>query len=529
MKTTIKKTAAAGALLATAGLIAAPLGMAGQAWAAEEGTITITKTDANNTATYGAVKLFDATVSADGKVSNIEWASDDVKTAVLALLPTEEVEGGLPAYTGKTAQEAAEYIAENMGTTGEGAILGKDELGMKIANALKGKTTDTITPGTAATLAAGYWLIIPTGGAGEGASASSPIFATIGGAAVEVTEKTSIPTIEKTVKEDSTGEYGDDADHTLGQEVEYRLVGTVSANFASFETYQYNFHDTFGAGLDMVYKTVGEGEDAKQVPDVTVTVDGKDITDKFTIAFADQVLTIDCANLVGIEGITAGSKIQVDYKAIQNGTTAAEAGIENEAYIEYTHAPGSTETSKTTTDKAKDYSYALKMVKTDNVTGEALKGAEFTVQAKGGKYIGVVDGKLREVDTAYTFTTGDDGLLTLDGLDAGTYIITETKAPESYDKLAAPFEVTINADDRTAVTKDLAEGTDTLVQAVAGDATGVLAGATHEIRNKKLSSLPITGEFGITLLVIGGVVLVGGSIFMMGRRKSASDIEEELD
>lgn len=521
MKTTIKKTAAAGALLATAGLVAAPLGMAGQAWAAEEGTITITKTDANNTATYGAVKLFDATVSADGKVSNIEWASDDVKTAVLALLPTEEVEGGLPAYTGKTAQEAAEYIAENMGTTGPGAIiLGKDDLGMKIANALKGKTTETITPGTTATLAAGYWLIIPTGGAGESASASSPIFATIGGDAVEVTEKTSIPTIEKTVKEDSTGAYGEEADHTLGQEVEYRLVGTVSANFASFETYQYNFHDTFGAGLDFVADSV------------KVTIDGdenKDITNKFTIKFENQVLTIDCANLVGIEGITAGSTIQVDYKASQNGTTAAESGIENEAYIEYTHAPGSTETSKTTTDKAKDYSYALKMVKTDNVTGEALNGAQFTVQNKGGKYIGIVDGKLCEVDAPHTFTTGDDGLLTLDGLDAGTYVITETKAPENYDKLAAPFEVTIDATNRTAVTKDLAEGTDTLVQAVAIDATGVLAGATHEIRNVKLNQLPLTGAQGLTLAFIGGAVLVGGSIFLMGRRKSASDIEEELD
>lgn len=522
---TIKKTTAAGvALAATAGLVAGPVMGMSQAWAAETGTITINKVADNNTATYGAVKIFNATVSDDGKVSNIEWASDDIKTAVLALLPTEKVEGGLPAYTGKTAQEAAEYIAENMGSTGEGAILGKDELGMKIANALKGKTTETITPGDAATLAAGYWLVIPTGGDGEGASASSPIFATIGGPAVTVTEKTSVPTIEKTVKEDSTGAYGDDADHTLGQEVEYRLVGTVSANFASFETYQYNFHDTFGAGLDMVYKTVGEGEAAEQVPDVTVTVDGKDITDNFTIAFADQVLTINCTNLVGIEGITAGSKIQVDYKAIQNGTAAAETGIENEAYIEYTHAPGSTETSKTTTDKAKDYSYALKMVKTDSMTGEALAGAKFTVQAKGGKYIGIVDGKLREVDTAYEFSTGADGLLTLDGIDAGTYVITETQAPDSYQKLAAPFEVTIDASNRSEVTKNLATGTDTLVQAVAGDATGVLAGATHEIKNRKESNLPITGEAGVlAIFAIGSAVVIASSIFLARRRKADNE------
>lgn len=513
---TMKKTAAGIALLATAGLVAGPMAGMSQAWAAETGTITITKTDANNTATYGAVKIFDADVADDGKVSNIAWASAGIETAVKACLPE--------AVQSKTAQEIAEYIGENLGTTGEGAILLKDDLGMKIANALKGKSTDTITPGTAATLDAGYWVVIPTGGNGENASASSPIYAVIGGEAVTVTEKTSVPTLTKTVKEDSTGNYGEEADHTLGQEVEYRLAGTISANFASFETYQYNFVDTFGDGLDFVAGSV------------KVSVDGADITDKFTVTFADQKLEIKCANLVGVTGIAAGKTIQVDYKAVQNGTTASESGIENEAYVEYTHAPGSSELSKTTTDTAKDYSYALKVVKTDNATGETLAGAKFTVQAKNGNYIKLDDatGKISEMpadttaENAYEFTTGADGLITLSGLDADTYVITETQAPANYIALAAPFEVTINATDRTTPTKTITAGA-TADTVAAGDPTAsaavAAAGATHEIKNHKQSNLPITGEQGIlALMVIGGAVVVGSSISIArSRRKSNED------
>lgn len=508
---TMKKTAAGIALLATAGLVAGPMAGMSQAWAAESGTITITKTDANNTATYGAVKIFDADVASDGKVSNIAWASVDIETAVKACLPE--------AVQSKTAQEIAEYIGENLGTTGEGAILLKDDLGMKIANALKGKSTDTITPGTAATLDAGYWVVIPTGGNGEGASASSPIYAVIGGDAVTVTEKTSVPTLTKTVKEDSTGNYGEEADHTLGQEVEYRLAGTISANFASFETYQYNFVDTFGAGLDFVADSV------------KVSVDGADITDKFTVTFADQKLEIKCANLVGVTGVAAGKTIQVDYKAVQNGTTASESGIENEAYVEYTHAPGSSELSKTTTDTAKDYSYALKVVKTDNATGETLAGAKFTVQAKNGNYIQLDDttGKISEMpadttaENAYEFTTAADGLITLSGLDADTYVITETQAPADYIKLAAPFEVTIDASNRADVSKDITAGA--TADTVAATGTLAAAGATHEVKNHKQSNLPITGEQGIlALMVIGGAVVVGSSISIArSRRKSNED------
>lgn len=513
---TMKKTAAGIALLATAGLVAGPMAGMSQAWAAETGTITINKTDANNTATYGAVKIFDADVASDGKVSNIAWASADIETAVKACLPE--------AVQSKTAQEIAEYIGENIGehnAYGEeaNAILLKDDLGMKIANALKGKSTDAITPGTAATLDAGYWVVIPTGGNGEGASASSPIYAVIGGEAVTVTEKTSVPTLTKTVKEDSTGNYGEEADHTLGQEVEYRLAGTISANFASFETYQYNFVDTFGAGLDFVADSV------------KVSVDGTDITDKFTVTFADQKLEIKCANLVGVTGIAAGKTIQVDYKAVQNGTTASESGIENEAYVEYTHAPDSSELSKTTTDTAKDYSYALKVVKTDNATGETLAGAKFTVQAKNGNYIKLDDatGKISEMpagttaENAYEFTTGADGIITLSGLDADTYVITETQAPANYIKLAAPFEVTIDASNRADVSKDITAGA--TADTVAATGTLAAAGATHEVKNHKQSNLPITGEQGIlALMVIGGAVVVGSSISIArNRRKSNED------
>ena len=45
---------------------------------------------------------------------------------------------------------------------------------------------------------------------------------------------------------------------------------------------------------------------------------------------------------------------------------------------------------------------------------------------------------------SYAFTTGENGLFTISGLDQGTYYIEELKAPEEYELLTEPIEVIIN-------------------------------------------------------------------------------------
>ena len=79
-----------------------------------------------------------------------------------------------------------------------------------------------------------------------------------------------------------------------------------------------------------------------------------------------------------------------------------------------------------------NFQYTVKKV--DRQTGAALQGAEFTI------YRGT---EASEANRIGTQITGDDGLATFEGLDAGKYTIKETGVPEDYINSNVQFTVTI--------------------------------------------------------------------------------------
>lgn len=541
----MKKTTAGIALAATASLIAGPALMGGQAWADGTGEITI-GTSAGNTAemgiTYKAIQIFSGDVKdgTDGKtISSPKW-NTAVESAVVGVLE----EYGYDA-TDKTAQDAIEFINANFGTTNDETVLDADTLGMKLAAALKNASGEPMAPGTQATLNAGYWLIIDNTAGAAGKMGTSPIFALVGGAtAVNPTAKTSggTPTLEKDVKEGD--DWTDVADKALGESFEYKLEGTVSGNFNSFSAYKYNFIDALDEGIELDATVSETGVVSEGVQVLLGGEGGTDITGAFEITYKSSELKVvaksgetvkidgkdedtGLVNNAKAAGVKGGDTITVLYKAKITGTdqiALAEAGINNKAYVEYSHAPNSTELSQTTTDKATVYSYALKLTKLDKATTTELAGAVFTVQKKGGNYIGLVDGKPVEQTDSYSFITDADGLITLDGLDSGTYVITETKAPEvdgrKYVPLAEPIEVTINANDRTAPTKAITSNPDENL--VSMDGTNNV-----KVLNNANIGLPLTGEMGITLaLVAGGIIVLVGVVGIVRNRRKNDQIED---
>lgn len=204
--------------VALAGLLAASLCggsmMVGVSTAyAGEVTIgkTATETDAN-ALSYNAFKLFNATKNDDGSVSSITWVNDDTKNAVLGVIAAND-----PAYAGGTnAQAAAEWIASKVTGTGSTTIVDASSIANQIAVAVSGKaTTKTLGSGTATTLENGYWLFVTNSNSTRNAvdnAGTSPIFAVVGGDALTITPKTGTPTVNKTIKNDQTGEYGKVAD-----------------------------------------------------------------------------------------------------------------------------------------------------------------------------------------------------------------------------------------------------------------------------------------------------------------------------
>lgn len=538
-------------LAVTAGLTAA-LSFGGvmvpvtMAFAAEgDNTITITQ-NANNGATkFKAYQIFKADVlDKDGKkvVSNVSWASDQAEAAVLGVLKGESGSGISDA---STAQEVADYLSKTIADTTATTVVEKDNLLNKIALAVEKAvppTGEVFDAGAAFTATnKGYYLFM-TDAASIGAkdnyadkkqTGTSPIFAVVGGSAVEVAEKTDIPTVEKKVMDDkSNSNWADKADSQMGQNVEYQLTGTVAKNVDTFDTYYYQFHDELSAGLT-----------ANQAS-VEVKVDGAKIDpDKYAVSYdqenGNNLLTVTFDDLKSSGAtVTPNSKIVVTYTAKLDPAKAKKVvvggeGNENTVKLIYSNNPGHDGKGESVPDTVRDYTYALKLVKEDSADSDVkLSGVKFTIQATGadeGTGIQYVQEDGSFGDTAYEFTTDDKGEISVKGLDAGTYTVKETHTLDGYNTLS-DFTFTI-----TATGLDQNEGANALQVTTSKNGSDLVATPSFDsgtvtltVQNKKGSGLPLTGLNGVTFTwIAGGAVLCIGVAHLIRSRKQAEESEQE--
>ena len=532
--------------VALAGLLAASLcggSMMVGASTAYAGEVTISKTATETDASalsYNAFKLFNATNNADGSVSNITWVNDDTKNAVLGVITAND-----PAYAGGTnAQAAAEWIASKVTGTDSTTIVDASSIANQIAVAVSGKAaTETLGSGTATTLESGYWLFVTNSNSTQGAvnkAGTSPIFAVVGGDALTITPKTGTPTVNKTIKNDQTGEYGKVADSQVGQVVEYELAGTVASNIATYSTYSYTFTDKLSAGIELT-----------STDDVKVTIDGTDVTAK--VGYADNNLTVAFDNLLDAKGgINANSKVTVTYKAkLTSAAVIGGAGNPNTVTLTYSNNPNTDSKGTSIPSTARDYAFKLHLVNSDKATNQKLAGAKFTIQATGADDAGSKNLYVQADGTlgpgAYEFEIGADGTFDVAGLDAGTYTVTEVAVPPAagssdaaYKPLSSPFTFTIapeyNADTQALTNLGLTvagnanaiAGLDTsdnnTLDADDGSAVNTAHGMVNvTVANEKAIKLPLTGEQGIALVMGAGLVIVAVSAMSLSRRRREED------
>ena len=167
--------------------------------AAATGVLTVSDSVAD---AYEAYQLFGAKVAdgdgSGGKLAtNVAWASDTVREAVLPVL---------------------------------------HEAGME--------TTDAAAQD-------GYWLVVAEEGAvGESQAGTAPIFTLVGGAPVTAEPKAAVPAVRKHVLEDSDDIWRKAADATVGDNLYWRLSATIPAGLVGYDAYTIEFADTMSAGLD---------------------------------------------------------------------------------------------------------------------------------------------------------------------------------------------------------------------------------------------------------------------------------------
>ena len=434
----------------------------GMARAAGTGAITVDGTVATR---YDAHQLFSATVvddaDADQKVAtDVAWANDTVRQAALPVLHDAGLDN-----SASTAQEAAEWMnADGHITTTLAAKLAR-----VICNA--GAPSVALNAGAATELPCGYWLIVADDDAiAQGEAGTAPIMALVGGSAVTVKPKAATPKVAKHVLEDSTAAWQKAADATVADDLYWRLSATVPAGLTAYDTYTVRFVDTMSAGLDpskvaasmRVYVAAGMdggfdtvsadkdgrvGTDpAKGWTDITaqcgVSVDGK----TFTVRTGDLI-----AALGGADAFTAGARVVAVYNAPLNSACnhGIAKGNPNEVYLRYPRSPladqsGDAGFTRTPSDDACAYTWDLALTKRGSDGDKPLAGAVLSIADDRGRTL-AADGTW-DAEGKATVTTGEDGRVTVSGVDSGKLEVRELKAPKGYTAFEGTRSVTVKAE-----------------------------------------------------------------------------------
>ncbi|MBQ7186980.1 MAG: LPXTG cell wall anchor domain-containing protein [Ruminococcus sp.] len=382
----------------------------------------------------------------------------------------------------------------------------------KLAKNITAQTAGTVITKEGVSLNSGYYLIVEDNKDGNNTnSLTANILKVVGGTELEVASKTDAPKLEKKVGEEKAEldakygnegnyNYNDVADHSITEQVPFKLIGTMPSNLANYDHYMYKITDTYDDGLTIDPATI-----VVKIGDTIVyNAAEKDTTKKSHPTNADDYgLTVKTAttanggtfvvNFVDIKafGVTDKSVVTVEYKGCLNAN--AEIATDHEmngahltysrnfdSDVEWTAYDGSDNTEKPSPDKPNHpdtpnnsteekpngdeetnnsndspedkvilYTYELDIQKTDGqtaITGNAAKVAEFTVK-QGDKYISVdTNNKVSGFgDTEVRINLDETGKLKIVGLDDGIYTITEVTPPTGYrlpEKASFTVEIT---------------------------------------------------------------------------------------
>ena len=541
-------------LAVTAGLTAAlsfggvmaPVTMA-FAEGVENGSVTITNAS-NNVTNFKGYKIFDANVAKDENgqtlVSNITWANEKVETAVKGAIA--EIN---PTANISTAQDAADWIKNNVTGTDETTCVASSSAAYKIAVAVSAVTgldssdCTTTSNGAASDLSHGYWLFVTDASTvADAEAATAPIFTVVGDDPINITEKTSIPTVEKRVREGT--EWRKVSDSQIGEKIEYKLTGSVASNIDTFTTYKYEFHDHLSVGLEAdkasVKVTIGDKVIQSSNGYTVNLADTTDASGNLTGGHDLSISFTDLKAAAKAAGVTlkGDSKVVVTYEAkLTDKAEYTATGNTNDVKLVYSNNPMVDGTGTSESDEVTDYVFGLDVTKTASddsqkklVAGFKVKMIkEGTTPVAGDKWLTKTGGLTSNSGDAGVFKTSEtDSKVFIPGLVAGEYEITECETPAGYNSISFTITVTPTYDETTGkLTKLTVTDSSNMVTSELDkkvDSTKIPV----TIQNKKGSGLPLTGLNGVTFTwIAGGAVLCIGVAHLIRSRKQAEESEQE--
>lgn len=381
-------------------------------------------------------------------------------------------------------------------------------------------------------------------------------------------KNTTIP-VHKEVVTDGTGTNADNTpSYNIGDTVYFHLSTTIPdysgyaadptlSDLTGKTTRLLNLVDEFEAGRFTDTKVVSVKDSTTEsvgtlTPDKDYEVTGEN-TDTVTVDLKRLVNGADGAKT----GWKTGDVIDVIVSGVlsanatttnivnKNVTTGADSnGNYNKVTLNYSNNPkDNSQKNQVPGDTVNVYSFNLNVHKVDQ-DNKDLAGAEFKIVDKtdeatplqftvsGSTY---THAKAGTAGATETLVSGSDGSIAVKGLKAGTYVVTETKAPARFFQGALPsYTVTITEDytnDATNTTRTPKSGDDWLTTLtytdkldnyglVTKDATSP---STWTVKNvKSITQLPKTGAAGIAFFSIIGVAVVALAALFAVRARKAS-------
>lgn len=419
-----------------------------------------------------------------------------------------------------------------------------------------------------AKLAPGYWIVIVSGTVNEvynpmllgvaysesgtdNTMTADPVNAngnwTLSG---EAYAKSTVPSIDKKITGSTTAdgkattdtnpnEKGNDV--AIGDIVNYEITTHIPSYSKQYSEVIVNISDTLSKGLTL-------NEDS-------ILINGKAVDATMgTLTTSDRgfefVIKSDYALAHGNEAITVTYSATVNNQVEKNFDPNT-----NTAKLVYSNNPSDKDAIKETESKTYTYTFSIgaalsasiqnynkkvnQIIKVDadgkvisTKTSESGLEKDKVIEVKEGAKFTLTNTKTHK---SYTATTGADGGLTFENLDAGEYTLVETKAPSGFALSNKEIPVVIAATytekgelDTLTITIDgqrtstykadyKADGKVNTINTITAEVTDVV--------NTKLGTLPSTGGMGTYLFTIIGVVVMAGAAgaFFMSRRKGSEE------